>query len=143
MRILALDLGEKRIGVAITDALGLTAQGLKTVQRTSDEVALTAIEAVLTEHDVTRIVVGLPLNMSGSDSQQTQAVRQFEAKLKKRFRKRAEIVYWDERLSTAGANRTLLEADLSRKRRRELIDKMSAVLILQGYLIANPVASEL
>lgn len=137
MRVLALDVGSKRIGVAMSDALGLTAQGLMTLQRTSDETSLATLDKTVTENQVDKIIVGLPLKLDGSDSEQTIAVRQFCEKLRRRFRRRAEIITWDERFSTAAAARNLLEADLSRKKRREVIDKMSAVHILQGYLAAQ------
>ena len=134
MRILALDVGEKRIGIAITDALGVTAQPLKTVEEASEPKAIAAIDQTVDEYSVERIVVGLPLNMNGTESAQTQAVQRFIEKLEKRFRRRAKIIPWDERLSTVGAERSLLEADLSRRKRRKVVDKMSAVFILQGYL---------
>lgn len=137
MRILALDVGSKRIGVAISDALGLTAQGLATLQRISDESALSALDKTVTEHRVDKIVVGLPLKLDGTDSDQTVDVRHFCEKLRRRFRRRAAVLTWDERLSTVAAERSLLEADLSRKKRRQVIDKMSAVYILQGYLAAQ------
>lgn len=137
MRTLALDVGSKRIGVAVSDALGLTAQPLTTVQRSSDEDALAAIDKIVSSSEIDKIVVGLPLNLDGTDSQQTEAVRQFCEKLRRRFRRRATLITWDERLSTAAAERSLLEADLSRQKRRRVIDKMSAVYILQGYLAAQ------
>ncbi len=134
MRILCLDIGQKRIGVAVSDPLGLTAQGVRTIARKNDPQALEQIEQSWLEYEASRIVVGLPLNMDGTDSEQTALTRRFMEKLEKRFKKRAEIVAWDERLSTMGAERSLLEADLSRAKRRQVIDKMAAVFILQGYL---------
>lgn len=137
MRILCLDIGEKRIGVAVSDALGITAQGVSTITHGGDTEALDKIDAIATEYEAQQIVVGLPLNMNGSESAQTKIIRRFAEKLSKRFRRRAEIITWDERLSTAGAERSLLEADLSRARRRQVVDKMAAVFILQGYLAAQ------
>ena len=137
MRTLALDVGSKRIGVAMSDALGLTAQGLTTLQRTSDETALKLLDETVSANQVDKIVVGLPLKLDGTDSEQTVSVRRFCDKLRRRFRRRAEIITWDERLSTTAAERSLIEADLSRRKRRQVIDKMSAVYILQGYLAAQ------
>jgi len=137
MRTLGLDMGEKRIGVAISDALGMTAQGIKTILRSSDAEVLAEIDEAVMEFEVHHIVVGLPLNMDGSEGTQSAAVQRFAEKLRKRFKRRATVALWDERLSTAGAERNLLEADLSRKRRRQVIDKMAAVFILQGYLDAQ------
>ncbi len=134
MRSLGLDIGEKRIGVAVSDPLGLTAQGLCTIERKSDNQALSALDGTWETHRADTIVVGLPLSMDGSESAQTQKIRNFIKKLQKRFQKRAKIITWDERLSTSGAERALLEADLSRAKRRQVIDKMAAVFILQGYL---------
>jgi putative Holliday junction resolvase len=137
MRILCLDIGEKRIGVAVSDPLGITAQGVSTITHGGDTEALNKIDEIVTEYEAKQIVIGLPLNMDGTESKQTKIVRRFAEKLGKRFRRRAQIVTWDERLSTAGAERNLLEADLSRARRRQVIDKMAAVFILQGYLEAQ------
>lgn len=136
-RTLGLDIGEKRIGIAISDPLGLTAQGVQVLERKNDMQVIDAIDACLTEYEADTIVVGLPLNLDGTESEQTGRVRRFAEKLQKRFRKRATIKMWDERLSTAGAERSLLEADLSRARRKKLIDKMAATFILQGYLDAQ------
>lgn len=137
MRILGLDVGEKRIGVATSDELGLIAQGLKTLARKSDAKVLSELEIIVDQYQIKYIIVGLPLNMDGTEGKQTKKVRSFVEKLRKRFRKRAHVETWDERLSTIGAERALLEADLSRQKRRAVVDKMAAVFILQGYLDAK------
>ncbi len=134
---MALDVGEKRIGVAVSDPLGMTAQGVKTIHHQGAAQALEEIDKILTEYEAKRVVVGLPLSMDGGESAQTERIHRFEAKLSKRFKKRATIVMWDERLSTMAAERTLLEADVSRAKRKQVIDKMAAVILLQNYLDAG------
>lgn len=133
MRILGLDVGEKRIGVAISDPLGWTAQGLTTIQRSNSE--LEDIETVLEivkKYQVTSIVVGLPRNMNGTYGPQTEYIKNFAEKLAQKTQ--VKIDFWDERLTTVAAERALLEADLSRKRRKKVVDKVAAVVILQNYL---------
>ena len=132
MRILGLDLGSKTIGVAISDELGITAQGLKTIRRSSREEDLKEISAMVTQYDVNRIVVGLPKNMDGTLGKQAESVMNWIKILEERVS--VPVATWDERLSTVGATRVLLEADLSRQKRKKVIDKLAAVLILQGYL---------
>ena len=132
MRILGLDLGSRTIGVAVSDELGITAQGLKTIKRRTKEEDLKEIAEIVDQFKVCKIVVGLPKNMDGSIGKQAEMVFQWI----KDFRGRISLplVTWDERLSTVGASKVLLEADLSRKKRKTVIDKLAAVLILQGYL---------
>lgn len=132
MRILALDVGEKRIGVAVSDPLGITAQGLDTIQRTSIDEDLAFIAKLAKEKEASEIVVGLPLNMNGTLSQNAKGVLIFIEKLKGVTG--VPINTWDERLSTMQSERILLEADVSRKKRKGVLDKMSAQVILQGYL---------
>ena len=132
MRILGLDLGSKTIGVAISDELGITAQGLKTIRRSSREEDLKEISAMVTQYDVNRIVVGLPKNMDGTLGKQAESVMNWIKILEERVS--VPVATWDERLSTVGATRVLLEADISRQKRKKVIDKLAAVLILQGYL---------
>jgi len=132
MRFLGLDLGSKTIGVAISDELGITAQGLKTIRRSSREEDLKEISAMVTQYDVNTIVVGLPKNMDGTLGKQAESVMNWIKILEERVS--VPVATWDERLSTVGATRVLLEADLSRKKRKKVIDKLAAVLILQGYL---------
>jgi len=132
MRILGLDIGSKTIGIAISDELGLTAQGLKTMKRTSMPNDLIEIQSIIEQFKVEKIVAGLPINMDGTLGRQAEIITQWIKELKKIIK--LPVVTWDERLSTVEASRTLLEADLSRKKRKKVIDKLAAVLILQGYL---------
>lgn len=132
MRILGLDIGSKRIGVAISDALGLTAQGLTTIQRTALNRDLEGIKDLIREYNCNRIVVGLPRRTDGSLGPEAKCILDFVDKLRERVK--LPVVLWDERFTTVMAEKTLIEADLSRKKRRKVIDKLSAILILQSYL---------
>jgi putative Holliday junction resolvase len=132
MRIMGLDIGTHTIGVAISDELGITAQGLKTLKRRSPEDDFEEIRTIVDHFEISKIVVGLPKNMDGTSGKQAEVVFQWIKDLKDRVH--LPVVTWDERLSTVGASKVLLEADLSRKKRRKVIDKLAAVLILQGYL---------
>ena len=132
-RIMGLDVGDKTIGVALSDPLGWTAQGLKTVRRTGIKKDLQELGEIIEEYDVKKIVVGLPKNMNGTIGPQCKKVLEFNEKLSKGFND-IEIIQWDERLTTVAAERTLIEADVGRKKRKEVIDKIAAVHILQGYL---------
>ena len=132
MRILALDVGEKRIGVALSDALNIIAQGLETIDRTSDKETLNKIKELIKEHGVTKIIVGMPFNMNGSKGPSAQSVEDFISLIKKSGGIDIEAV--DERLTTAQGERMLLQADVSRKKRKSSIDKIAAQLILQVYL---------
>ena len=129
---MGLDVGSKTIGVAISDELGLTAQGLKTIQRKSRDEDLKEIERLVEEFEIVKMVVGLPKNMNGTLGMQAEKVFQWIKVIEEKIK--IPIFTWDERLTTVGASRILLEADLSRKRRKEVVDKVAAVLILQGYL---------
>ncbi len=131
-RTLALDVGDKTIGVAASDLMGWTAQGVETIRRIGIKKDLQRLEEIIKEYEVNKIVVGLPKNMNGTIGPQGEKVLEFVERLKKRFQ--AEVLLWDERLTTVSAERTLIEADVSRKKRKEVIDKMAAVYILQGYL---------
>jgi putative Holliday junction resolvase len=140
MRTLGLDVGTKTIGVAVTDGLGLTAQGVTTIRRTSLKADLAALGALAREHEATRAVIGLPLNMDGTEGPRAEASRKFADSVTQALG--LEVEFWDERLSTVAAERTLLEADLSRAKRRQVIDQMAAQFILQGWLDARrPVSS--
>ena len=136
--VLALDVGDKRIGIAISDALGITAQGITTVRRESIKKDTDAILSLIRENSCRRVVVGLPINLNGSDSIQTEKVRGFAEKLKNKLRSNGlaevEVVYHDERFTTKIAEAVLIEADMRREKRREIIDRQSAVVILQSYL---------
>ncbi|MFH0821593.1 MAG: Holliday junction resolvase RuvX [Pseudomonadota bacterium] len=132
MRIMCLDIGSKRIGIALSDPLGITAQGLMTLQCTGPERDVEKIVELARENQVNEIVVGMPYNMDGSEGPQAVKVRS----IKERIAEVSGIATseWDERMSSMAAERALLEADLSRAKRRKVIDKVAAVLILQGYL---------
>ncbi len=132
MRIMALDVGSKRIGVALSDPLKITAQGLETFQRTTLEEDIRGLWQLIDQHEVSQLVVGLPKNMDGTIGFKAEEVRQFIADLT--AQRSIEVIWVDERLTTVSAERTLLEADVSRAKRKKVIDKMAAVLILQSYL---------
>ncbi|MEE8359651.1 MAG: Holliday junction resolvase RuvX [Candidatus Omnitrophota bacterium] len=131
MRTLALDLGTKRIGLAISDGLGLTAQGLETIERTDER----SLENVIKEREVTEIVIGLPLNMDGSKGERAEDAILFGEGLKNKFS--IPVKMWDERLSTMFAEKEMIRGDLSRKKRKRLNDMLAAQLILQNYLDAK------
>jgi putative Holliday junction resolvase len=132
VRILGLDIGTKRIGVAVSDELGYTAQGVETIARRNPGADLDRIAVLADEYGVQEIVVGIPFNMDGSAGPQAVMVREMAEAIGRRCG--APIREWDERLSTVAAERTLIEADMSRAKRRKVIDKLAAVIILQGFL---------
>ena len=132
MRILALDLGKKRIGIAISDELGWTAQGLETLERQDINKDLDYLARLINTYQADELVVGLPRDQSGEIGAAAQEVLSFVDLCKKTFA--IPITTWDERFTTVAATRSLIEADLSRKKRKKVIDKVAAVLILQGYL---------
>jgi len=131
-RILGLDVGARRIGVAISDPLGITAQGLDTLHRKNKKYDLQFLNRVIREYDVREIVVGLPLRMSGAEGIQTEKIRAFVEDLRKHFK--LPVHLWDERLTSAEANRLLRETDLSIEKRGKAVDRMAAILILQGWM---------
>lgn len=135
MRIMALDYGDKTIGVALSDALKITAQGKEVIRRTSRKADFKRLEELIQENEVERIVVGLPLNMNGTQGPRAEKTLKFVERLKNAFDLPVET--YDERLSTSAAERTLLEGDMSRKKRKKVIDMTAAVIILQGYLERN------
>lgn len=132
MRIGGLDVGDRRIGVAVSDEMGWTAQGLEVLTRSQLAADLEALRACLAPYEPSTIVVGLPKNMNGTIGPQAEKVLAFARAVESALG--VPVVMWDERLSTVGAERVLLEADLSRAKRRKVIDKAAAVFILQGYL---------
>ena len=136
MRIAALDVGEARIGVAVSDELGITAQGLGVVRRVGGRRDLEALAALLAPYAPGRLVVGLPLDMRGTEGAAAVRVRAFAERAAAHLA--LPLEFWDERLTTVAAERALLEADMSRRRRREVVDKVAATLILQGYLARHP-----
>lgn len=136
-RVLALDVGDKRIGVAVSDPLGITAQGLETYTRCQDdEKDAKYIRELAEKYKPVRLLFGLPRNMDGSYGFQSEKVRAFAERVLEGWE--GEHVFFDERLTTVQAERVLLEAELDWKKRRKVIDKLAAVVILQGYLATNP-----
>ncbi|MFC3900890.1 Holliday junction resolvase RuvX [Aliicoccus persicus] len=134
-RVLGLDLGTKTLGVALSDLYGWTAQGLTTIKIDvqSNDYGIDAIKQLVDEHIVSEIVVGLPKHMNNSIGESGQRSIDFSKMLEAELPS-VKITLWDERLSTVAAERVLLEGDISRKKRKQVIDKMAAVFILQGYL---------
>lgn len=132
MKIMGLDIGVKTIGVAISDELGLTAQGIKTIIRRGSEEDFSEILNLISRYQIQKIVVGLPKNMNGTLGKQAEFVLLWIKELKERLS--IPVVVWDERLSTVEATKALLQADLSRSKRKKVINQLAASLILQGYL---------
>jgi len=132
---MGLDVGTRTVGVAVADALGLTAQPLETVRRKSLRVDLDALGVIAREYEVSRVVVGLPLNMDGTEGPRALASRKFGEAVEQALGLPVEL--WDERLTTAEAQRLLLAADVSRARRKEVVDTLAASIILQGWLDAR------
>lgn len=132
MRIIGLDVGSKTIGVAVSDPLGWTAQGVTTVRRREPQWDAAQIKGYIEEYEAEQVMIGLPLNMNGSEGPSAEMAREFGRELAAAVD--IPIVFRDERLSTMAAERFLLEGDLSRKKRKQVIDKMAAVFVLQGYL---------
>ncbi|MCM3388022.1 Holliday junction resolvase RuvX [Ureibacillus chungkukjangi] len=134
MRIMGLDVGSKTVGVAISDALGWTAQGIETVKinEESGDFGIDRIKELVKEYAVTEFVVGFPKNMNNTVGPRGEASNNYKALLEETFQ--LPVKLWDERLTTMAAERMLIEADVSRKKRKLVIDKMAAVMILQGYL---------
>jgi putative Holliday junction resolvase len=133
MRILCLDVGEKTIGVAVSDLLFLTAQGVEVIRRTSLEKDYNRLGEIITQYEVETIVIGLPKNMNGTIGPKGEAMKEFADHLQEKFSS-TKVKLWDERLSTVAATRALISADVSRAKRKKVIDKMAAMFILQGYL---------
>lgn len=132
MRILGLDVGEKTIGVAASDVMGWTAQGITVIRRSTLEQDFAELRAIVKEYDVDKFVVGMPRRTDGSYGSEAEKVRSFGEELEREFE--LPVEYWDERFSTAAAERILLEGDVSRAKRRRVIDKVAAAVILQAYL---------
>ena len=131
-----MDVGSKTIGIAISDPMGWIAQGLRTLRRKRTADDCRELGDIVRENAVGTVVIGLPLNMDGTEGPQAQNVKKFGEEMKKILGD-VPVVYWDERLSTVAAERGLLEADLSRAKRKEVINHMAAAYILQGYLDAH------
>ncbi len=134
MRIMGLDVGSKTVGVAVSDALGWTAQGIETVKidEANGEFGIERIAELVKEYTITEFVVGFPKNMNNTVGPRGEASENFKKLLEEHFS--LPVKLWDERLTTMAAERMLIEADVSRKKRKQVIDKMAAVMILQGYL---------
>ncbi len=132
MRIMSLDVGSRTIGIACSDALLMTAQGIETIRRTSLEKDFNRLQELISEYEVHELVVGMPKNMNGTKGERAEKTEEFVEKMKEVID--LPVTYWDERLSTVMAERQLIAADVSRKKRKSVIDKMAAVIILQGYL---------
>ncbi|MGE5704384.1 MAG: Holliday junction resolvase RuvX [Clostridia bacterium] len=135
MRLLGLDYGDKTIGVAVSDELGWTAQGVETIRRQSGEKDLARLRELIAQYQVGEIVVGLPKNMNGTIGPRGELCQKFADKLARETS--LPVKMWDERLTTMAAEKMLISADVSREKRKKVIDKMAATLILQGYLDAK------
>ena len=142
MRKVALDVGDKTVGIALSDELGITAQGLMTLERVGIRKDTGKILDLVKEYQCDTIVIGLPKKLDGTDSIQTEKVYEFRTMLENKMRstgmKNIEVVWQDERLTTVMAEKVLIEADVSRKKRKQVIDKQAAVLIMQSYLDSHP-----
>jgi putative Holliday junction resolvase len=133
---MALDVGSRRIGVAVSDPLGITAQGLDTIQRQNKRRDLEVLRRLLSEYQIREVVVGLPLRLSGAEGTQSEKMRVFADDLRRHFG--VTVHLWDERWTSTEANRLLRETDLSIEKRAKAVDRMAATLILQSWLEAHP-----
>lgn len=135
MRIMGLDFGSKTVGVAVSDALLLTAQGVEIIRRKEENKlrrTLARIEELIQEYEVEELVLGLPKHMNGSEGVRAEITEEFKDKLERRTG--LPVILWDERLTTVSADRTMMEAGVRRENRKEYVDMLAAVFILQGYL---------
>lgn len=132
LRLMGLDIGNKTIGVALSDPLGWTAQGLEVIRRKGIENDLRRLKEIIGEYEVSQVVAGIPKNMNGTLGPQAEVVLEFIKVFEEHFD--VPVVTWDERLTTVAAEKMLIGADVSRAKRKQVIDKMAAVMILQGYL---------
>jgi putative Holliday junction resolvase len=135
---MGLDVGDKTIGIALSDELGLTAQPFKTLKRKGDAEALRAIRRIVDERGISAVIVGLPKNMDGTIGRQARRVMVFAERIEAKLD--VPVIHWDERLSTVAAERILIQADVSRAKRKEHVDKLAAAVILQGYLDSDDAA---
>lgn len=139
MRIMGLDFGSKTVGVAISDSLLITAQGVEIIRRKEENKlrqTLARIEELIVENDVEKIVLGLPINMNGTEGARVELTMEFKEKLERRTG--LPVVMWDERLTTVAADEIMMEAGIRRENRKDYVDMIAATLILQGYLDCNP-----
>ena len=132
VRILGLDVGDRRIGVAISDRMGWTAQGLETIENTGRNAVHAKLKKIVDEYKPGKIVIGLPLNMDGSEGNRAEMVKRFGQAMKSIYS--GEIIYWDERLTTVSAHRAMIDGGVRRKKRKQKVDQVAAILILQSYL---------
>jgi len=135
MRLMGIDYGDARVGIALSDLLGITAQGYATLQNTQDEALFIEIQKIINEKEVSKIVLGLPKNMDNTEGFRAQATYEFAEKLKSYTDK--EIVFWDERLSTVAAHSYMNTLDIKGKKRKGLVDTIAAALILENYMQSN------
>ena len=142
MRKIGLDVGDRTVGIAVSDPLGITAQGIMTLERVGIRKDTTKIVQMIDEHECDTVVIGLPLSMNGDESEQTGKVREFGTMLQNKLvsmgYKDVKVVWQDERLTTVQAEKVLIDADVRRSDRKKVIDKQAAVLILQTYLDSHP-----
>jgi putative holliday junction resolvase len=138
-RLLGLDVGNRRIGMAVSDLLGITAQGIETLERRNKRTDFQQLARVIRTYKISGVVVGLPRRLSGAESAQTEKVMAFANELRERFQ--LPVHLWDERLTSVQANRILREAELSIEKRAASVDRMAAVLILQSFMDAHPTRS--
>lgn len=136
-RALGLDIGDRTIGIAVSDLLGMTAQGVETIRRTTLEADIQRLQQLMAEYDTKLLVSGYPRNMNGTEGSRCEFVKEFCGEVQK-VDPEVKVEFWDERLSTVAVTRSLIEADMSRKKRKKVVDKMAAVFILQGWLDRQP-----
>ncbi len=139
-RILALDVGSRTFGMAVSDPLGITAQGLPTYRRQNKRLDFEQLRQVIEQYGIAEIVVGLPLHLSGAEGTQAQRMREFAEELRRRLA--LPVHLWDERLTTAEAQRVLRESEMSIRRRAEVVDRLAAVLILQAFLASRSLPAD-
>lgn len=142
MRIMGLDFGSKTVGVAVSDPLGITAQGVEIIRRKSANKlrqTLARIEELIKEYDVNELVLGLPKNMNGTEGERCERTREFKEMLEKRTG--LPVTFWDERLTTVAADRAMVEKGMGRYERKEYVDEIAAIFILQGYMDAKKLSA--
>lgn len=137
MRSMSLDVGTRTIGIAVSDLMGLIASGVETIRRTSPERDYARLAELIRDYEVDTLVVGYPKNMNGTIGERALACEAMAKELEQRF-PQCKVVLWDERLSTVAAEKVLVDADMRRKKRKQVIDMMAAVVILQNYLDGHP-----
>lgn len=140
MRAMGLDVGTKTVGIAIADELGFSAQPITTVRRTNIKADLAEVARLITEYGVTQLIVGLALNMNGSEGPRAEQCRKFGDAIAEAAS--LPVIYWDERLTSVAAEKALIEADVSRAKRKQVVDQVAAVLILQGWLESQSLARD-